>query len=473
MPADDVMARRALLAAALIAATAAAGCSPSCRACSPVPSDPASVCGNFDGESARKLADAIGNSTDAPQILMLSGGGSYGAWGSGFLNGWSKNASQARPKFDLVTGSSTGAILGTWALLGNEQADASARCAYTNTSDSDVYKPALISWQWLAPWNWKLGRPDDWRAVRPWVSLKNLKPLRGLFEKYTPVEQIMEVGRIYRDEGRMFLAGTVDINIGAFCLWDMGKLAQEMLESPPEEQQARYERYRDVVMASSSNPGIFNPTAVDEDMHVDGGVRFQIFLVPEVQVAIRSGIDAWYEKRRKPSATGLHQREEPVAARGEPETMPEASRCNRSAPADRPRLYGIMNMPMEIPRVCTGDNIYNIAQRSLTVTQIQAMIGNIYEARWQLEHTLGNQGQWDFCLSHIPYGRHTWPFADEFPECQMRQLYADAFERAATRTPWETSMPGNEVSAHPCPGKKKCASQPGCVDPAPQCEQFD
>ena len=42
-------------------------------------------------------------------FLMLSGGGSYGAWGSGFLNGWAHNAAQERPRFDLVTGSSTGA----------------------------------------------------------------------------------------------------------------------------------------------------------------------------------------------------------------------------------------------------------------------------------------------------------------------------------------------------------------------------
>jgi hypothetical protein len=39
------------------------------------------------------------------QVLELSGGGQYGAFGAGFLNGWSEQGT--RPQFDLVTGIST------------------------------------------------------------------------------------------------------------------------------------------------------------------------------------------------------------------------------------------------------------------------------------------------------------------------------------------------------------------------------
>ena len=51
-------------------------------------------------------------------ILVLSGGGSDGAFGAGLLNGWSDRG--GRPEFGLVTGISTGALLAPYAFLGEE-----------------------------------------------------------------------------------------------------------------------------------------------------------------------------------------------------------------------------------------------------------------------------------------------------------------------------------------------------------------
>jgi hypothetical protein len=49
-------------------------------------------------------------------VLMLSGGGSYGAYPAGVLVGWT--ATGTRPNFDVVTGISTGALIGAFAFLG-------------------------------------------------------------------------------------------------------------------------------------------------------------------------------------------------------------------------------------------------------------------------------------------------------------------------------------------------------------------
>ncbi|MGH8145686.1 MAG: patatin-like phospholipase family protein [Rhodanobacteraceae bacterium] len=49
-------------------------------------------------------------------VLALSGGGSYGAFGAGALVGLSR--AHARPKFQLVTGVSAGALLAPFAFLG-------------------------------------------------------------------------------------------------------------------------------------------------------------------------------------------------------------------------------------------------------------------------------------------------------------------------------------------------------------------
>src|SRR5687768_3028144 len=48
--------------------------------------------------------------------LALSGGGANGAFGAGFLNGWTQTGK--RPVFKIVTGVSTGALMAPFAFLG-------------------------------------------------------------------------------------------------------------------------------------------------------------------------------------------------------------------------------------------------------------------------------------------------------------------------------------------------------------------
>jgi tetratricopeptide (TPR) repeat protein len=55
-------------------------------------------------------------------ILVLSGGGDWGAFGAGFLKGWSHvQGPLAMPEFDVVTGVSTGALIAPFAFLGDAQ----------------------------------------------------------------------------------------------------------------------------------------------------------------------------------------------------------------------------------------------------------------------------------------------------------------------------------------------------------------
>ena len=49
-------------------------------------------------------------------ILAISGGGANGAFGAGFLEGWTETGQ--RPVFRLVTGVSTGALIAPFAFLG-------------------------------------------------------------------------------------------------------------------------------------------------------------------------------------------------------------------------------------------------------------------------------------------------------------------------------------------------------------------
>src|SRR3954465_1280766 len=59
-------------------------------------------------------------------LLIISGGGDIGAFGAGFLKGWAtvpKTEALARPKFDIVTGVSTGALIAPFAWLDDRDAD--------------------------------------------------------------------------------------------------------------------------------------------------------------------------------------------------------------------------------------------------------------------------------------------------------------------------------------------------------------
>lgn len=67
-------------------------------------------------EVAPALADTA-EARPAKNILALSGGGSYGAFTAGVLNGWT--VGKYRPEFDVVTGVSTGGQSPQWHFLAN------------------------------------------------------------------------------------------------------------------------------------------------------------------------------------------------------------------------------------------------------------------------------------------------------------------------------------------------------------------
>jgi hypothetical protein len=65
---------------------------------------------------ARSLGIGRGGNLPTAYLLSLSGGGDNGAFGAGLLAGWTAHGD--RPKFKLVTGVSTGALIAPFAFLG-------------------------------------------------------------------------------------------------------------------------------------------------------------------------------------------------------------------------------------------------------------------------------------------------------------------------------------------------------------------
>ena len=79
-------------------------------------------------------------------MLSLSGGGDDGAYGAGFLNGWSQTGK--RPEFAVVTGVSTGALIAPFALLGPDYDDELKRVVYEPVKLQQEYR----SFDFLSPW---------------------------------------------------------------------------------------------------------------------------------------------------------------------------------------------------------------------------------------------------------------------------------------------------------------------------------
>ncbi|MCI0700322.1 MAG: patatin-like phospholipase family protein, partial [Planctomycetia bacterium] len=192
-------------------------------------------------------------------ILVVSGGGAYGAYSAGVLVGWT--ATGTRPEFDVVTGVSTGALLGAFAFLGPEF-DWELQKYYTTIRDEDIYRqrkllPSLLS-----------------------ESLADSAPLAKLIREVATDDRIRRVG-IEHQKGRRFYVGTSDIDARRGFVWDMGAIAAR---DTPEDR----ELFRAVLLASAAIPGFFPPVRIPVtvdgkryvERHVDGGTTSSMFFAP-------------------------------------------------------------------------------------------------------------------------------------------------------------------------------------------------
>ena len=190
-------------------------------------------------------------------ILILSGGGSAGAFGAGFLAGWSKAGT--RPDFKIVTGVSTGSLQSTFAFLGPEYDDELTE-VYTLYSTDQIYEKRSLLGAALGE------------------SAYDTAPLKELISRYVNPDVLAAVAAKHASGYRLFV-GTGNMDTDEFIIWDMGAIASS-------DRPDKLEHYRNVLLASSSIPILFPPVyfklEIDGqdyyEMHVDGGVQANIFL---------------------------------------------------------------------------------------------------------------------------------------------------------------------------------------------------
>ena len=199
--------------------------------------------------------------------LVLSTGGSDGAFGAGLLTGLS--AAGNRPDYAVVTGVSSGALMAPFVFAGARY-DGALTDAYTKTSAADIFEVGGTGESFLDTW-----------------------PLKDLIAKQITPQLLADIAAAHQAGRRLFVV-TTDLDAERSVAWNMGAIA---VHAQKDGGDAALKLFRQVLLASGAIPGAFPPVLIDvegngkkfQEMHVDGGVGGQFFVAPPSALESNSG----------------------------------------------------------------------------------------------------------------------------------------------------------------------------------------
>ena len=197
--------------------------------------------------------------------LALSSGGDDGAFAAGVLVGWARSG--RRPRFEIVTGVSAGALIAPFAFLGP---------AYNKDLESI----------WTGHASADLVTPQPLAVLLGGNALADTQPLAQLIARYVDRRLLQAIAREYRG-GRLLLVATTNLDAQRPVVWNMGEIA---LSPGPQ----AVTLFRQVLLASVSVPVAFPPVPIQveaggkvrDELHVDGGTTRKLFM--PLQLSLRS-----------------------------------------------------------------------------------------------------------------------------------------------------------------------------------------
>jgi Patatin-like phospholipase len=199
-------------------------------------------------------AVAEGKQRPVIDILIISGGGDWGAFGAGFLKGWLKVPAQnalAKPGFDAVTGVSTGTLIAPFAFLGDAQSIDEIVNLYRNPQEDWVKQRGILYFL-----------PDN-------ISFAEVPGLEREIRKHITADMVGRIAKAGVD-GRLLLVNTTNLDTGTSRVFDLVAEAQRAGDS------GELDRIHNIMLASAGIPGAFPFRVIDEELYVDGGVTGNI-----------------------------------------------------------------------------------------------------------------------------------------------------------------------------------------------------
>ena len=198
------------------------------------------------------------------RVLSVSAGGAWGAFSVGFLEGWGQNSAEPRPRFDVVTGVSTGSMIAPVIFLDDPERLARLRGLYANLRNQDVFTSrgplSLLSA----------------------TSLYDNAPLRRTVAAMLDDDMIKAIAA---ENGTRILAVlATNLDSGVPDVFDLTEIAAH----PDMSMAQKRQRMVAAIMASAALPIGFPPEFIDGNMYVDGGVRMHVFLSRQLEAALQS-----------------------------------------------------------------------------------------------------------------------------------------------------------------------------------------
>ena len=187
-------------------------------------------------------------------LLIISGGGDWGAFGAGFLKGWRKVPAQhplAMPEFDAVTGVSTGTLIAPFAFLGDDQSIDEIVNLYRNPEDDWVKQRGILYFL-----------PDN-------ISFAEVPGLEREMRKHITLDMVRRIAKAGAD-GRLLAVNTTNLDTGTPRVFDLVEEAQRAADS------GQVDRIHKIMLASAGIPGAFPFRIIDDQLYVDGGVTGNI-----------------------------------------------------------------------------------------------------------------------------------------------------------------------------------------------------
>ena len=318
-------------------------------------------------------------------VLVLSGGGAYGAYSAGVLCGWTRTGT--RPEFDVVTGVSTGALVAALAFLGPDY-DGELRRVYTTLESKDIFRFR--------------------RSVRSLLSegLADNAPLARQIESFVSPENMARLAAEHA-RGRRLYVGTTDLDGRRQVVWDVGAIATQ---GTPEAAGLIVR----VLLASAAIPGFFPPVRIPvsadgklyEERHIDGGVTASLFFrMPWVPP----------ERRNDPVAASLYDSDLYIIVAGKLYPDPEPVR----------------------PRTLT-----------IAATSVSTMIyAQTRDELYKLYTACVLTGM-NYRVTAIPQDFPATAASTDFDPVEMSRMFDEGVRQATCGTAWRSTPPGLEAGEH-------------------------
>lgn len=185
-------------------------------------------------------------------LLVISGGGDWGAFGAGVLKGWGRvSGPLARPHFDVVTGVSTGALIAPFAFLGDD-ASIDRIVELYRDPHKDWFRPRSIL-----------------SFITGGASYGDIPGLEQDIHKALDTAMLQRIVNA-SEGGRLLAVNTSNLDFGEMRAWDLVAEAKRALAT------GDASRVHRILLASSAVPGAFPPREIDGGLYVDGALTGNI-----------------------------------------------------------------------------------------------------------------------------------------------------------------------------------------------------